>query len=200
MIHALTPVPAPDQTYHRFKDLRKTTRIALDSNNSTAASRSQRAKRKLYLMAMCILVPYAPVELLFLIFNVILGWPWMKPYDFKAIHYAANPAWSSITLFDYDSVSFAEMNMNWIPVITALVIFFFFGTGKDAINTYRKYLLAIGLGRLFPALRQEYDPDRRTVDGHPPSWGTQHSQQAQETAAVWYVDTSPPLFCRERLT
>ncbi len=128
---------------------------------------------------------YALVELLFLVFNIILGWPWTKPYDFGAIHYNASPPWSTITLYGYDDVSFAEMNMNWIPVITVFVIIVFFGTGKEAVNSYRRYLLAVGLGRLFPKLHEEYDPDKRQATSNPTSWGTQNSDKFSHATATW---------------
>jgi len=143
-------------------------------------------------MALCILVPYAPVELLFLIFNILEGWPWTKPYDFYQIHYGGQPPWDTITLFRYDEVSFAEMNMNWIPVITVIVIFLFFGTGKEAINTYRRYLLAVGLGRVIPGLKTEYDPDRRE-NNTTRSWGSQSSEKPRNTiSSGWVYTLSPP--------
>jgi pheromone a factor receptor len=40
----------------------------------------------------------------------------------------------------------------WGQVATGYVVFFVFGTGSDAYNTYKKMLLAMGLGRFFPSL------------------------------------------------
>jgi pheromone a factor receptor len=40
----------------------------------------------------------------------------------------------------------------WGQVILGYVVFFVFGTGTDAYNTYRKMLLVLGLGKIFPAL------------------------------------------------
>ena len=44
----------------------------------------------------------------------------------------------------------------WIWLSCGLLVFVFFGFGKDAINMYRTGLLAIGMGRIFPILRQDY--------------------------------------------
>lgn len=44
----------------------------------------------------------------------------------------------------------------WIWLSGGFIVFAFFGFGKDAINMYRTGLLALGLGRVFPSLRQEY--------------------------------------------
>jgi pheromone a factor receptor len=38
----------------------------------------------------------------------------------------------------------------WGQVATGYVVIFVFGTGSDAHNTYKKMLLALGLGRFFP--------------------------------------------------
>lgn len=40
----------------------------------------------------------------------------------------------------------------WGQVVIGYVVFFVFGTGTDAHNTYKKMLLALGLGRIFPSL------------------------------------------------
>jgi hypothetical protein len=34
---------------------------------------------------------------------------------------------------------------------------------KEAMNIYRKTLLAFGFGSCFPGLKEEYDPDRRKL-------------------------------------
>lgn len=44
----------------------------------------------------------------------------------------------------------------WIWLSCGFLVFVFFGFGKDAINIYRTGLLAIGMGRIFPILRQDY--------------------------------------------
>jgi pheromone a factor receptor len=40
----------------------------------------------------------------------------------------------------------------WAQVVLGYVVFLLFGTGTDAHNTYRKMLLVLGLGRIFPSL------------------------------------------------
>lgn len=40
----------------------------------------------------------------------------------------------------------------WGQVVLGYVVFFVFGTGTDAHNTYKKMLLALGLGNIFPTL------------------------------------------------
>jgi pheromone a factor receptor len=45
----------------------------------------------------------------------------------------------------------------WVQVITGYVVFFVFGTGNDAHNTYKAMLLAVGLSRVFPGLHIRND-------------------------------------------
>ena len=40
----------------------------------------------------------------------------------------------------------------WGQVVLGYVVFLLFGTGTDAHNTYKKMLLALGLGKIFPTL------------------------------------------------
>lgn len=174
-VHVRSVLTLPDQTYRKFRQVEVSTRLAHNGSNSVAFSRSQRARRKLYLMALSILLPYAPIEAVFCAFNIMMGWPWNSPSSFHYVHFAGLVPWNSIYIMSYENVSFGEMNSSWIPIITAFVIFAFFGTSKEGINTYRRCLVFFGLGRLFPKLRQEYDPDRTRVGSSRFSEGTQLS-------------------------
>ena len=55
------------------------------------------------------------------------------------------------------------MNICYVPIITAIPIFVFFGMTKDAMNCYRVILLYVGLGKAFPSLYEEYNPDSRAL-------------------------------------
>ncbi|ATY65288.1 a-pheromone receptor, partial [Cordyceps militaris] len=59
--------------------------------------------------------------------------------------------------------SFGSLNNGYISILTAIPIFLFFGMTKDAINSYRMVLVYIGLGKVWPDLRNEYDPDRKAM-------------------------------------
>ena len=132
-------------------------------SNSSAASRSQRAQRKLYLMTLSILVPYLPLTLAFLVM-AINGLLPLAPYDFTRIHAGSEALpWSAIVFIKSTDMDFAFLNAPYVPILTAVPIFWFFGMTKEGINMYRRDLLFLGLARLFPRLREEYDPDRRRV-------------------------------------
>ena len=57
----------------------------------------------------------------------------------------------------------------WIWLSCGFVVLVFFGLGRDAVNMYRKNLLAVGLGKLFPCLRLEY---RGSITGAIGSYGS----------------------------
>lgn len=51
----------------------------------------------------------------------------------------------------------------WIWLAGSILIFAFFGFGRDAVKTYRDLLLGAGLGRVIPSLQPGYEPRRGTV-------------------------------------
>lgn len=142
-------------TYFRYKKVEQSIRFAHNSNSaSSAASRSRRTKRKLYTMTCSILLVYTPFQIFFLGSNIRQGWPWSLPGAFRQ-HYV-----DKIFLIPYGLSGWIEMNMAYVSIVTIAVVFLFFGTGKEALNIYRRILLALGLSRLFPSLQHEWDPDR----------------------------------------
>lgn len=147
-------------TFWRFRQLSRDTMSAFSTANSRATSRARRAKRRLYFMTLAILIPYLPVLLLIFANNVHYLLPF-KHYDFGAVRRGEidGHPWSAIVLLPIAALDFPTLNDRYIAVLTAIPVFGFFGMSKDAINMYRGYLVALGLGRLWPVLREEYDPD-----------------------------------------
>ncbi|KAH6998681.1 pheromone A receptor-domain-containing protein [Ilyonectria sp. MPI-CAGE-AT-0026] len=145
--------------YIRFREVAKTTVSAL-SNNRVANQRAQRAKRRLYLMVISILVPFLPVIIILAVLNVNHASPLM-PFDYDTIHKTQFPfPWNTIVYLPSNQLEFAFINNCYISILSAAPVFVFFGMTKNAMNTYRRGCLRVGLGRVFPALHQEYDPDR----------------------------------------
>ncbi|EPE07283.1 pheromone receptor 1 [Ophiostoma piceae UAMH 11346] len=148
------------QVYRKFREVDVDCRAALAGTNTVAFLRRQRARRKLYFMVMCILIPYTPLTITFCAINIIGGWPWNYPADYFSNHFGGPNPWNTIIVFGYSDVSFMTNNLGWIPVVSSFIAFIFFGTSKEAINVHRQYMLALGLGHLFPRLYTPYDPDR----------------------------------------
>lgn len=128
---------------------------------------------------MSIVVPYLPVVVGLAVANV-LEKPAPEPWDYDAIHSQDSPLpWSIIGLVHSTEINWGSMNNCYINFLTAIPVFLFFGTTKDAVNEYRAAALFLGLGRLFPRLRTEYDPDRTPC--HSSSY---HSRQTA-TSSKW---------------
>ncbi|KAH6610687.1 pheromone receptor [Trichoderma cornu-damae] len=137
--------------YIRFRQITKTTQSAL-SNNRLAHARNQRARRRLYLMVISILIPFLPIVVALAAVNIVVASP-LQPFDLDAIHNGPREIpWSAIVYLPSGKISWAHMNICYIPIITAVPIFVFFGMTKDAMNCYRVILLYAGLGKVLPRL------------------------------------------------
>lgn len=79
----------------------------------------------------------------------------MTPYSWSRIH---GPSWGHIILIPtVGSVTFDR----WIQLAVGLTVFVFFGLGNDAMSMYRRWLLKMGFGKLFPTLRQRTQTSER---------------------------------------
>ncbi|CAM1505352.1 Fc.00g109890.m01.CDS01 [Cosmosporella sp. VM-42] len=145
--------------YIRFREVARTTRSALSSNR-VATMRAQRTRRRLYLMVVSILTPFLPIVIALAVVNLLDATP-LRSFDYDAIHNHGFPyPWDSVIYLPSNNIGFAYMNNGFIPILTAVPIFVFFGMTKDALNSYRRGLLRFGFGYIFPKLYEEYDPDR----------------------------------------
>ena len=144
--------------YFRFRQVAQNSRSALSSNR-VALMRAQRTRRRLYLMVLAILIPFLPVVCTLAVLN-IFDMGSILPFDYHAIHSHTSPyPWNTILFMSSEDLGFAFLNISYVCILSGIPIFIFFGLTKDAINNYRRALLVVGLGRSFPRLYQEYDPD-----------------------------------------
>ncbi|KAL7789940.1 pheromone receptor [Trichoderma ceciliae] len=177
--------------YIRFRQITKTTQSAL-SNNRLAHARNQRARRRLYLMVISILIPFLPIVIALATINIIIASP-LQPFDFNAIHHHGQGElpWNTIVYLPSSKISWPYMNICYIPIVTAIPVFVFFGMTKDAMNCYRVILLYVGLGRAFPRLYEEYNPDSRalasTSHGGSSSYTTSARSPKKKTASSNFI-------------
>lgn len=144
-------------TWKRYRAISKASAAAL-STNSSAASRANRTRRRLYQMSLSILVPYVPIMLAFFVYDIQETGAF-KPYDYYRIHYVPDPyPWDSVVLVPSWMVPFPALNQPWIPILTTIPIVSFFGMTKDAKDMYRRYALALRLDTCWPALRDKGGP------------------------------------------
>ncbi|KAM0281346.1 hypothetical protein ACHAQH_003614 [Verticillium albo-atrum] len=148
---ALTSAFYSIMTFKRYRELRKGMQTAL-SSNSSASSRQDRTRRRLYFMTISVLIPYLPLQLAHAVLNGISNFP-LQSFDFHKIRYEAAPfPWDSIVLMPSTQVPWIYLNNKYVPILTTIVIFIYFGITVDARRMYRRVVLAMGLGSMFPRL------------------------------------------------
>jgi pheromone a factor receptor len=110
------------------------------------AARNTTKSRFIRLFAICIIIiaAYVPYTLWLLsrvCRTVTAQYSWQRNHD---------PAtFNSIVKIPVNGTVTVD---KWGQVASGYVLFFVFGTGSDAYNTYKKMLLLVGLGRVFPSL------------------------------------------------
>ncbi|KAH8128648.1 hypothetical protein FP744_10008470 [Trichoderma asperellum] len=169
--------------YIRYRQVSKATESAL-SNNPLAHARSQRARRRLYLMVVAILVPFLPIVIALAIVNMRVAGA-LAPFDFNAIHHHGPDEipWDTIIYLTSSEIHWSYMNMCYLPIVSTVPIFIFFGMTKDAMNCYRVVLLYLGLGKVFPRLYEEYNPDARVLASMSNGSHTMSTRSSKKIAA-----------------
>ena len=113
--------------------------------SASSANLNKSRFMRLFFMSLMLLLVLLPVQ--FYVLAVNLSYP-HRPYSWKAVH---SPDWGRVIMIPTGGqVAFDR----WIRVSCGFLVFVFFGTGNEAISMYRKWLLALGLGRWFPSLAQ----------------------------------------------
>jgi pheromone a factor receptor len=110
-------------------------------------------------MSLSIVVPYVPVQVI--LFVISMRGTVYHPYSYQNAHRGtAEYPWNSIFFIPSWMMDFPVINQPWIPIFTTIPIVIFFGMTTEAVDTYRKFLLLLGFGTCFQALKEPYDPDR----------------------------------------
>ncbi|CCF40733.1 pheromone receptor [Colletotrichum higginsianum] len=124
-------------------------------SNSSATSRASRTQWRLFLVTACVLVPYMPLEL-YMTAAQFRTDMLSRGFDFHRIRQQVDDPfpWDAILLLPSSSLSFLELNHQYLAIATALPIFYFFGMTTDTTRTYRRVMWALGFGRVFPRLRE----------------------------------------------
>jgi pheromone a factor receptor len=97
-------------------------------------------------MSFTLLLFYAPVTVYFFYVNLNIEW---LSYNWNIIH---DPSvWWLIPYLPELGVRTFDC---WVTIAMAIFVFAYFGMGGDAVETYRTWMLKVGLGRLFPSLKE----------------------------------------------
>lgn len=123
--------------------------ILVSSNSNLTKNRFLR----LFLLSITLIVTFIPLQFYALYVNS--AEPPLLPYSWDLVH---SPQWQDIMLVPTGGKVYYD---RWIQIALGFAVFFFFGLGQDAQTLYRKWLLKIGFGRIFPGLNHR--PTRRAI-------------------------------------
>ncbi|KAJ6130743.1 hypothetical protein N7512_003523 [Penicillium capsulatum] len=124
-----------------------------DFESILRASRSNLSKSRflrLFFLAFVTLITILPAEAYILYYDVAVSLPW-HPYSWSQIH---GPKWYVIQRYPTQGQVFFD---RYLPIAMGLMIFVFFGFGRDATRMYRTALWYLGLGSCFPGLNRPVD-------------------------------------------
>ncbi|KAH4126996.1 hypothetical protein HBI62_185620 [Parastagonospora nodorum] len=110
------------------------------------ATRNTTKSRFIRLFIICIIIvlaytPYTIWLIISLSRQITDTYSWSRVHDPATFH----------SVFKAPSFGIVTVD-KWGQVATGYVLFFVFGTGSDAYNTYKKMMVACGLGRVWPSL------------------------------------------------
>lgn len=112
-------------------------------------------------MALSIIVPYVPLQMIFFSVNIIETLPELAPYDYNNIHNGTDPySWNAIFFWPSWMQDFATLNQPWVAILTTIPIVLFFGMTEEAHDIYRKFLVRIGFGKCFLNLKDLRNSDQ----------------------------------------
>ncbi|CAF9916503.1 MAG: a-factor receptor [Alectoria fallacina] len=134
----------------RMRRYRKNFSEILESSNSNL---TKSRFLRLFLLSIALIVTFIPLQ--FYVLFVNSAEPALIPYSWDLIH---SPQWGDIVLIPTDGKLYYD---RWIQIALGYGVFLFFGLGQDAQILYRKWLLKIGFGRVFPGLHRQ--PNRRAI-------------------------------------
>jgi pheromone a factor receptor len=110
---------------------------------------------RVFAMATALILIFLPLALYILVQNLSYNGV-RNPYSWSRTH-----DWSNSTFFMPSSSG--ENFGRWIEVVTGFVVFVSLGLSRDGLLMYRRLLLKVGLGRIFPRLRFSYCQEVRGV-------------------------------------
>ncbi len=118
---------------------------------------------RLFMISFVLLLIYLPLQ--FYTLKVNLSFP-HHAYSWTELH---GPSWNQILKVPTGGQVVFD---RWIRVASGYVLFAFFGVGRDAMDMYRKWLVACGLARLLPFLTERRRPKRSQDTSSHGTFGT----------------------------
>jgi len=107
--------------------------------NRSGSGISQARFARLLLLSICVILVYIPLSV---INSISIMRDPRIPYSWSQIH---SDAWNKI----YGATNYKVSFRYYIPALAGFLCFAFFGTGKDALNYYTRWISFIGVDRLW---------------------------------------------------
>ena len=156
-----SPSPPPHlhsqaNTHSQVLILLRLYRYRLDFASILATSNTTKSRfLRLYLLCILWILGMVPTQAYVLYRNLSIT---RTPYKWSTVH---NPsAWNEIIMVPSHGVILYD---RYIWLAEGVVVFVFFGLGKEAVSMYRSGLLALGFGRVFPSLQPDYCGKRGSI-------------------------------------
>ncbi|KAH6654253.1 pheromone A receptor-domain-containing protein [Truncatella angustata] len=168
---AVATIPYAFLTWKRFREISKTTKVALTANTRSSSRVRQRTRIRLYQMALSIIVPYVPLQMVFFGVNLTTTMRNLHPYNYYSIHHNPDHPWSAIIFYNSWDVAFSVMNQPWINIFTTIPIVLFFGMTDEANEAYRRFLTRLRIGSWWNASKNVQSVVKETSEDStlPPS-------------------------------
>jgi pheromone a factor receptor len=103
---------------------------------------------KMIMIAFSLMVIYLPIQIVWFTKNLPSG---LTPYSWSRIHDPAS--WDPVVFFhtsDYPTLQY----YGWASVAWNVAVFLFFGFNDEAIDIYRGWIVKLGLGKIWPRLKE----------------------------------------------
>lgn len=171
---------------YRLRKLNTDLGKALSSSNSGYTARRY---LKLLILSILMIIVLLPIEAFCFYINIpseIHSYSWSRTHDPATWHLIVYLSTADWPIFQY---------FGWFTVVLCFVIFMFFGFSDNSIDSYRRGLVTLGFGKIWPRLKESREVRRlRTVSLDPRSNRSNRSSLVENLdfvgRAVKYFDNS----------
>ncbi|KAI9837460.1 MAG: hypothetical protein M1819_007108 [Sarea resinae] len=135
-------------TYYCVVVIFRIHRYRSEFSHLLALSNTSRSRfLRLFLISTILCIVFLPLQLY--VFYVNVNHP-LERYSWSRVHSAE---WSQIIM----APSFGTVRFDrWIYIASGMLVFVFFGVGREAVEMYRGWLVKMGLGTVLPTLTKPY--------------------------------------------
>ncbi len=133
------------------------------------------------MISLSLLCIYFPIQCTFVYRAIPLP---LEPYSWSRVHDPAS--WNPILYYHTSDAPLLQYN-NWGSIGMGLVMFLYFGFNDESIDTYRRWMVKIGFGKVWPSLKE---PRRRRGSSSMGSRGSFGSHFDLVGEAMRYFDGS----------